>query len=246
MGSIVFSPVWVSASPPATRAGKPLLSKPAVRFARHLVLPAVVGVIDSTAAMCADWKNVRCSSSGLFSPLRCVASSVQTPAAPVVRLPRTSTRDSPPFSAGQDASFPGTRAHDAVPVGQARVRMASRMEEARGRGAQERGPRALRAGAVQDRTRGGRRPQPRAGVSRAHAPAKSAAVRSMVEASVALRRCGNAKVRAKACAPTYRLCGRPSSCHGAMARPRVTSTGSSSSSARCMAARTSRFCGCGY
>ncbi len=87
MGSIVFSPVWESASSPATRAGTPLLLKLAVRFAQHLVLPAIVGVTDSTAAMCAGWKNVRCSSSGLFSLLRCAASSVRTPIAPVVRLP---------------------------------------------------------------------------------------------------------------------------------------------------------------
>ncbi|MCY1264093.1 hypothetical protein D9M68_522000 [compost metagenome] len=49
------------------------VKKPAVRFARHRVLPAIVGVTDATAAMCAGWKNVRCSTSGSSSPLRCVA-----------------------------------------------------------------------------------------------------------------------------------------------------------------------------
>lgn len=86
VGSIVFSLVWVSASSPATGEGRPSLSRPAVRFARHLVLPAVVGVTDSRAAVCADWKNVRCLRSGAFSPWRCVASSVRMPAAPVVRF----------------------------------------------------------------------------------------------------------------------------------------------------------------
>ncbi|MCY1481770.1 hypothetical protein D9M68_153110 [compost metagenome] len=63
-----------------------------------------------------------------------------------------------------------------------------------------------------------------------------------------LSRCDAVEMRrfAQSLAPTYRLCGRPSSCHGAMARPRVTSTGSSSSSGRCMAGRPSSSCGCGY
>lgn len=76
MGLIVFSPVWVIASSPATCKGRPLLSKPAVQFAGHRARPTIVGVTDSMAAMCANWKNVQCSSSGSFSLLRCVASSV--------------------------------------------------------------------------------------------------------------------------------------------------------------------------
>ncbi len=140
------------------------------------------------------------------------------------------------------------------------------MEEARHRGAQECGPRALHAGAVREQTRS----QSRAVVSRPHAPTKCAAVGSMVEASVTLPRCGNAQVRAKSAPRLTDFGGRSSRkghCHGgpssdvrqeefprrfplgavrvrcgdrrSLERPRVTSTDSSSSSARCMDARTS-------
>ncbi len=70
-------------------------------------------------------------------------------------------------------------------------------------------PQALHAGAVREQTRS----QSRAVVSRPHAPTKPAAVRSMVEASVTLPRCGNAQVRAKS-APRLTDCGGRSSCNG--------------------------------
>ncbi len=118
-------------------------------------------------------------------------------------------RGPPLLSERQGTARPVTRAHDALAVGPARVRTACRMEEARHRGAQECGPRALHAGAVREQTRS----QSRAVVSRSHAPTKSAAVRSMVEASVTLPRCGNAQVRAKS-APRLTDCGGRSSCNG--------------------------------